>query len=122
MNPEIRPLVPEDLPRHCGRAAGERTVGLIGFVEGRFVAAGGLDYCESGEVIAWCKVTREARRHRIAFWRECRRVLEAAREAGHQRVLAVASPIIPTAPAFLGRLGFREVGTRFGMRLFAWEP
>lgn len=120
--PDIHPVTAEELARFCARGPEHRAVGLIGFVDGKFVGAGGFDYCDSGEVVAWCKVTPEVKRHRVALWRCCLRMLDAAREAGHKRILAVASPIIPTAPVFLARLGFKEVGTRYGMRLFVWEP
>lgn len=119
--PDIHPASDDELRTYCQRTA-EKTEALIGFVDGRFAAAGGFDYRDNGEVMAWCKVTREVKQHRMAFIKACIDLFAAARVAGHERILAVASPIIPTAPDFLERLGFKEVGERYGMRLFAWEP
>lgn len=119
---EIRLATDDELRRYGGRTA-QKAVAMIGYADdGRFIAAGGLDYVEGGEVHAWARTSREAKRHKLALWRTCRQIMDAARAAGHQRILAAASPIIPRAPAFLERLGFREVGMRDHYRLFEWRP
>jgi hypothetical protein len=78
----------------------------VGEVDSRIVGFGGLAF-KQGRWIAFCELSKEARRHKRAIVRAGRRVMGEARRAGHPFVYAQADRNEPTARRWLESLGFQ---------------
>lgn len=87
-------------------------------MDGKIVLMGGLGFTQ-GRWFAFCDITDEARKHKVAVARAAIRIFERARSLGIRFIYAKADPDEPTAVRWLTSLGFRPDPR--SAELYRWE-
>ncbi len=106
---EVRPATLGDLCEFYGRDhISPSTKAMVGLLDGKLVAIWGLAY-EQGVVSAFFNIKDEARPFKHHIHRNAMRFMREARER-HKYIHAQAEKGEPTAPKWLARLGFKNIG------------
>lgn len=119
----VRPATRADMARFYGDRdeAMPTVVALVGEVDGRLVGIGGVARF-SGRRVAFCDLTGEGRRYRVALVKAARRLMDRLRRQAGRRpitVVARADDRESGARRWLTSLGFQPVPDTKGT--FRWQ-
>lgn len=110
----LRPANREDLDQfEHYRPTVEATVAEL---DGKLIAVGGFAFLQ-GMVFLFLELKPEARRFKVTMHRMALAMIEKAKRRGFKFVYAQTDGTEPTAPRWLARLGFIEIG----IGLYRWQ-
>lgn len=103
----VRPATREDVIAFTGSCP-HTVQAFVGLLDGEPVALGGLSFIK-GNVVAFCNLSDEMRKHPKTLHKAAMAVMKAALSTGYRHVFALRDENEPTAPRWLERLGFRPI-------------
>lgn len=115
----IRPATRDDLTAICGKRPGSTFRAWVIEKEGKPIAAGGVVY-EKPLIIGFSRIAADAQMKPQTIWRLTRKLWNNVMALGHPAIYAIADPELPTAPAFLERLGFKHIESDVRGEIYEW--
>lgn len=116
----ITPATPEDFAELAARSDWTpavppvRSIALVGKVDGRAVAIGGVAFFKNGQNVAFCDITDEGRKYPLSIHRAGLAAIALAKEHGLKHLVATGESNV-ASQRWLVRLGFKPVLTGYGV-------
>ena len=117
---EIRPATRHDIKEFYGDSMRESCRAWSAFYDGELVSIGGVAITRN-LMLVFMDMRLDCEAPDITIWRSSLEIWENIIGLGYNILYAVADNNMLTAPAFLERLGFEQIGFDEGKRIFRWQ-
>ncbi|MFA7333353.1 MAG: hypothetical protein WC130_03570 [Kiritimatiellia bacterium] len=116
----IRDATRDDMTAICGKRTGATFRAWAVEKNGTLVAVGGVVYGKP-LIIGFSRIAAGAEMKPQTVWRLTRKLWNNVMALGHPVIYAIADPDLPTAPAFLERLGFKHIESDVRGEIYEWQ-